>query len=443
MKNRQKQYIWLISVLGVMIVGYSSFYILRQFLNGEMILSSIAIDWGIMLLLFVLSRSLPVYIAEDKTIDVSFVPVVASTMIYGLHATILLFSLSILFLFVADETTGKYVFLLSRSPLKESFNMANIILSIFLGGQSLVFLGGYGSSFAFPYSILSAAVFGALTIMVNLVLFLLYFTSNGEERFLSMLSHTIIGILPNVISTIPFGIFIALLLEQNYGSYFVMLFILPLLLARYSFKLYLDSRSLHMRTITALSRAIEAKDPYTKGHSQRVAYFCKLIGEQMNLPDKSIEDLNVAALLHDIGKIGVEDRILNKPGSLTEEEFIEIKKHPVIGREIIEDIRLPQAVNDAILYHHCYYDGSGYPEGKVSPLSLPMEAAILGIADAYDAMTSDRPYRKRLSDETALEILKQNSGSQFNPKVVQAMQSILEKQIRAAQPDFSGSLQEV
>ncbi len=428
MRNRQKGYVGLVIISGAFITIYCLVITIQLFTTKTIMFSHIAIDWSIMMLLFVLSRSLPVYIATDKTIDVSFVPVVASTMIYGLHPTVLLFSLSILFLFVADETTGKYVYLLSRSPIKEFFNMANIIISIFIGGLPLILLGGYGSNFSFPYSILPAVVFGILTIAVNLILFLLYFVAEGAERFAAMLVQTIMGILPNVASTIPFGIFIAMLLNRSYGSYFVLLFILPLLLARYSFKLYLDSRSLHIRTITALSRAIEAKDPYTKGHSQRVAYLSEKIAAHLRLPGKTVQDLKLAALLHDVGKIGVEDRILNKPDRLTEKECAEIRKHPVIGREIIEEIRLPQTVNDAILLHHRYYDGSGYPEGDEYPKELPLVAAILGIADAYDAMTSDRPYRKRMESETAVEILKQNSGSQFDPRVVEAMIHILSEQ---------------
>ncbi len=428
MKNRQKGYIGIVIVSGTIIAAYCLIVTVRLFTAKSIIFSHVAIDWSIMMLLFILSRSLPVYIAADKTIDVSFVPVVASTMIYGLHPTIALFSLSILFLFVADETTGKYVYLLSRSPVKELFNMSNIIISIFIGALPLNPLGGYGSDFSFPYSILPAAVFGILTITVNLILFLLYFVAEGAERFAAVLVQTIMGILPNVASTIPFGIFIAMLLNRDNGSYFVLLFILPLLLARYSFKLYLDSRSLHIRTITALSRAIEAKDPYTKGHSQRVAYFSEKIASYLHLPGKTVQDLKIAALLHDVGKIGVDDRILNKPDRLTESERTEIKKHPVIGREIIEEIRLPQTVNEAILLHHRYYDGSGYPEGDEYPIELPLVAAILGIADAYDAMTSDRPYRKRMESGKAVEILKQNSGTQFDPRVVEAMIHILSEQ---------------
>lgn len=427
MINRENTYIGFILLLGIIILGYSSIEMCNQIHTMPSFLPYPIIDWIIMLTLFVLCRAIPVYISEDKTIDISFVPVVASTMIFGLYPTIILFFSSIFFLFAFDDSSGKYLYLLLRSPKKELFNMANIILSIFIGGQAVLWLGGYGTDFTFPYSILPATVFAIITILVNLLLFILYFVAKGEEKFSPMLSQTILGILPNVMSTIPFGIFIALLLHQKNGSYFVLLFILPLLLARYSFKLYSDSRSMYMRTIASLSRAIEAKDEYTRGHSERVAYFAEEIARAMHLPAKMISEIKVAALLHDIGKIGIEDRILKKAGTLTNNEYEEIKKHPLIGRDIIEDIKLSQTVNDAILYHHCNYDGTGYPKTDTTPEKLPLAAAILGISDAYDAMTSDRPYRSKMSNEKALQIIKENSGTQFDPHVVKAFCEVFEK----------------
>lgn len=426
MNNRQNAYIVFLIIVGFAVLCYSIVQVWLQISNNEITLQDIAVDWLIMLLLFVLCRSLPVYISKDKTIDISFVPVVASTMIFGLYPTIMLFFLSVLFLFVMDENSGKYYYLLSKSPKKELFNMANILTSIFIGGQPLLIIGGYGEDFTFPFSILPTAIFGTLIIASNLILFIIYFVSAGEDRFLSMFSQTILGILPNVISTIPLGIFIALLLNRENGSYVVLLFVLPLLLARYSFKLYLESRSMNMRIIEALSRTIEAKDLYTRGHSQRVAKLAEQTAAYMHLPKKTIADIRVAALLHDIGKIGVEDNILNKPESLTYEEYKEIKKHPVIGSEIIKEIKFSKTINDAVLYHHCWFDGSGYPDNEHEDLPLP--AAILGIADAFDAMTSNRPYRCEMTNQEALDILCEYRGSQFDPDVVDAFIKMLESQ---------------
>jgi len=424
MEYKQKIYIWTVMLAGAATLGFCSIKVCQQFVTQPIQAMQI-INWLIMLVLLVLCRALPVYIAKDKSIEVSFVPVVASAMIYGLYLTVLLFFLSTFFLFVFDATNRKIYYLLLKNPEKELFNAANIVLSIFIGGQPLILMGGYGDSFSFPYSILPAAVFAVVTITTNLALFILYYVSKGKERFISMLSRTISGVFPNVVSTIPIGIFIALLLNLDNGSFFVLLFILPLLLARYSFKLYWESYSMNMRTITALTRAIDAKDSYTSGHSERVANFAEQIARYMGLPKKMVSEIKIAALIHDVGKIGIEDCILNKPGTLSREEFEQIKKHPVIGSEIIEEIHFSRTVVDAVLYHHCRYDGCGYPcEGAV-PIEQPLPAAILAIADAYDAMTSDRPYRSKLSDEKAISIINENSGTQFDPNVVDAFINVL------------------
>ena len=375
---------------------------------------------AVMLLLFVLCRMMPVYIAQDKTIDVSFAPVVASTMIYGVYPTLLLFAVSSLLLVVKDENTGRSYYPLARAPEKECFNLSNILLSVLIGAQCLPLLGGVGMAFSFPYSLLPAAVFSFLTIFVNLQLFILYFVLGGGVTFLEMFSQTVLGILPNVLCTVPLGMLIAVLLANRYGGFYILLFMLPLLLARYSFKLYLDSRSMHMRTIASLSRAIDAKDNYTQGHSSRVADYADMIAAELHLSHKATQNIHTAALLHDIGKIGISDSILNKPGPLTEEEFEEIKAHPVVGRKIIEDIRLPAMVNDAVLYHHRCYDGTGYPSTGTEPKELPLAAGILGVADAYDAMTSDRPYRRGMPPRVAAGILLENRGTQFSPEAVDA-----------------------
>lgn len=426
MRGSQKAYIGLVLTSGAVVLVYSAMTAWQQISIAGLFSFSNIVDWIIMLALLVLCRGLPVYITPDKSIEVSFVPVVASVMIYGLELTIVFFFLSTFFLFELDENTGKVHYLLTGSLRKELFNTANILLSIFVGGFSLQWLGGYGPDFSFPYSILPATLFATVTIAANMIIFILYFASNGEEGFFHMLSQTIIGILPNVVATIPFGILNAVILHMDNGSYFVVLFILPLLLARYSFKLYLESRTMHIRTITALSRAIEAKDPYTRGHSERVGQYAQDIGHSLKLPRKMMVDLQFASLLHDIGKIGIEDSILNKPDRLTDEEFEQIKKHPDIGKEIIEEIKFPQSVVDAVQFHHCYYDGCGYPEREETAGDLPICASILGVADAFDAMTSDRKYRKGMPLETVVRILHENSGTQFDPKIVETFCRIID-----------------
>jgi len=217
---------------------------------------------------------------------------------------------------------------------------------------------------------------------------------------------------------------IGYMLTQQNGYLWIVLFMGPLLLARYSFKIYLDSHTILLRTIASLVQAIEAKDPYTHGHSQRVAYISTELSKALGCSRKFTDQVKIAALLHDTGKIGVDDAILRKPGPLTPEEYDAIKQHPVVGKRIIESIQLPDTVTDAILYHHRWYNGKGYPPPEPGKAELPLSAAILAVADCYDAMISDRPYRKGMTKEKARSILKEVSGTQLNPKVVEAFLSI-------------------
>jgi len=212
----------------------------------------------------------------------------------------------------------------------------------------------------------------------------------------------------------------------NYGWFALLLFYGPLLLARYSFKLYLDMRNIYFETIKALSNAIDAKDHYTNGHSHRVAHYSEVIARKMGLTGKSIDIIKTAAILHDIGKIGIEDHILNKPSHLTDNEFYLIKQHPSIGAKILEDVDFLGEVSRIIKSHHERYDGKGYPNG-LKEGEIPIEASILAVADAFDAMTSNRPYRKAMTFNAAINIIDGESGKQFNPIVVKTFKDIMKE----------------
>jgi HD-GYP domain-containing protein (c-di-GMP phosphodiesterase class II) len=170
-------------------------------------------------------------------------------------------------------------------------------------------------------------------------------------------------------------------------------------------------------TLYAFVEAIEAKDPYTQQHSSRVTRYAVTIAKAMNRPQEDIDVLNVSGNLHDIGKIGVPDKILLKPGRLTEEEFEVIKKHPIIGSNIIGHLGLWTNEQRVIRHHHERWDGNGYPDG-LREEEIPFLSRILSVADVYDALTSDRSYRKRLADDVALSIIKESAGSQLDPEIV-------------------------
>ncbi|MEK7448099.1 MAG: HD domain-containing phosphohydrolase [Planctomycetota bacterium] len=172
------------------------------------------------------------------------------------------------------------------------------------------------------------------------------------------------------------------------------------------------------------NQMLEMKNPYLKGHSQRVADAAVKIARGLKLPDNTIEVINYAALLHDIGKVGISDVILFKPDKLTAQEWADIKTHPILSRMMVEQLRLFRAEEPIIEYHHEWYDGSGYPKG-LSHEEIPLGARVISIADAYDAMTSDRPYRVSLDKINAEKVLRKYSGTQFDPKMVEVFLEVI------------------
>ena len=190
-------------------------------------------------------------------------------------------------------------------------------------------------------------------------------------------------------------------------------------------RLYERLNNLYLNTINALAQTINEKDHYTHTHSKNVTKYALAIAKQMNLTPHQMEVVERAAKLHDLGKIGIHDYILTKPGKLTPEEWEEIKTHSLKGAKILEPLAFLNGVIKTVRNHHERYDGKGYPDGKKGK-EIPVEARIMTVADAFDAMLSERPYRKALSKEQAIKELKKNSGTQFDPEVVKVFLEIIE-----------------
>ena len=185
-------------------------------------------------------------------------------------------------------------------------------------------------------------------------------------------------------------------------------------------KAYKELDEVFNSTLLTLVNALDARDTETEGHSERVTYYTLELAKNMGIKDeKFLKTLKIAALLHDIGKIGIPDGILRKPGKLTEEEWQIMKQHPMLGYKILKNIKQLKDVAEIVLHHHERYDGTGYPAGLKGE-EIPLGSRIFSVADTIDAMTSDRPYRKALSFEETAEELKKWSGKQFDPKVVEA-----------------------
>ena len=190
-------------------------------------------------------------------------------------------------------------------------------------------------------------------------------------------------------------------------------------------RLYEELEDMSLQLVKALSEAIEKRDSYTGGHTQRVLKVCMAISDYLQLRPENKRQLMLAAILHDIGKVGIKDQILNKSEVLTEEEFAVMREHPLLGTEILGHIKQLRTIIPGIKHHHEHYDGSGYPEGLKGE-KIPLIARIIAVADTFDAMITDRPYQKGMSKDDAIAEITGNVGTQFDAQVLEAFAQALE-----------------
>ena len=186
------------------------------------------------------------------------------------------------------------------------------------------------------------------------------------------------------------------------------------------------NRQLFLESLSMIAAAVDAKDPYTKGHSGRVSQFSGLIAQQLNLDEEEVDKIRIAALLHDVGKIGVEDRVLKKPGLLTDEEFGLMKRHTVIGYEIVRQVKQLGEMLPGIRWHHEALNGTGYPDGKKEN-EIPLMPRIIAVADTLDAITTERPYQAARDFPSALEILRKHRTKKYDSRVVDALAAVYEE----------------
>lgn len=224
------------------------------------------------------------------------------------------------------------------------------------------------------------------------------------------------------LSMIPLGAFLAVLWRFNPVS--ILLALLPLLVVRHSYKIANDLQRQTRDALVALMRVIDERDQHTFDHSERVSSYARLIAETLDLPQEEIEVIAPAALLHDLGTVGMADQILFNPKLLNPDERKSAQRHAEIGAELLARFPLFQKGASLVRHHHERYDGKGYPDGLKGE-SIPLGARIISVADAYQAMTEERPYRRALSQEAAAAQLVESSGTQFDPQVVHAFLRVL------------------
>jgi putative nucleotidyltransferase with HDIG domain len=302
------------------------------------------------------------------------------------------------------------------------FNAGQLVLSAGAAGIAYESLGGslLSNGNLDPLSVLPAAAASAVVfymINVTLVGYAASILSNRslravlrEQGFLSYGSSLLVLAL--------IGLLVAQLLALNSWMSLALL-ILPFMSARRTFRVYVELTEAYTDTVRSLVAAIEAKDPYTRGHSERVAIYSKRLAEQLHFPQSEVELIERAALLHDVGKIGINLDTLTSPSRLSADEVREIRTHPVLGSELVESVEFLSDVVPIIRHHHERIDGAGYPSGLLGG-DIPRLARVLATADAYDAMTSDRAYRPGMPKEEARQELERVSGTQLDSAMVWA-----------------------
>jgi putative nucleotidyltransferase with HDIG domain len=208
------------------------------------------------------------------------------------------------------------------------------------------------------------------------------------------------------------------------GYFILALATIAVMEAYQPYKLLSDQRNVLFASLGMVAHAIDLKDAYTGRHARDASEIASRIGRALRLPEPEVRKIKLAGMLHDIGKIGVSGKIIRKPSALDPAEMIMMRRHPVIGAEIMQPVELLSEASDIVRHHHEHFDGSGYPDGLRGD-QIPIGSRVVLVADAFNAITTDRPYRKARSKTEALEVLKKNAGTQFDPQVVRALEGVI------------------
>ena len=423
MRGRTKLYLLFIGLIGSAAVLYSAW---ACFFSPERAVRNTQLPIFLFLLFLCwLCSCLPVYIRDDCTVDLSFLGILAAVLLVGPEGAVLISAVSFPFVVVSAPDGSRHEHILNTAPIKTFFNIGDHALSYALGGLAFHLAGGVAGNMALPGVLLQMAAFLFVAMAANAFLMLFFFMLEHDVKFYPTIFQMFLSLLPSVVCCAPIGYFLALLLHSPSGIWMSLLFMLPLLLARYSFKLFLAAQQQQQNLLRAFATALDAKDTYTQGHSKRVSLYAERIATEMGLSPHRIERLRLGAAFHDLGKIGIPDSILQKPSTLTFEEREVIQGHPVTGVNILKDIVSYKDLLPYVRHHHERYDGKGYPD-HIGGDDIPLEIYILGAADAYDAITSERPYCKGRTPQMAGRILWEEAGKQFHPAVARVAAGLAE-----------------
>lgn len=390
------------------VIGFAAAVLALLFYQhrGEAIPWFDLIFWSI---LAILTESLVLKLPSGMGLSVGLAVSLASLLAHGPLTATIVTGCSFLLRIVSTGNKGKIAHILNTSPYKTFFNTAQGILSIGISGMVYNLFGGVAGRF----NVFLAVQVVVLYTILNSFIMTAFFSLLKGEMFWRTWLGNMKGLLFNLIFVGMLGV-ILFLAYDSYGIGAVLLFLGPLLLARFSFKQYTDLRETYVDTIKAFNKFTEAKDVYTGEHSSRVEMYSVELAKFIGLAETRVENVRMAAILHDIGKIGISDNIIKKDSRLDRTEYEQIKLHPSIGADILQNVHFLKDVSIIIRQHHERYDGAGYPRGLKGD-EICIEACILALADVYDAITSNRSYRSPLRYEEAQREILANAGTQFHP----------------------------
>jgi putative nucleotidyltransferase with HDIG domain len=367
--------------------------------------------------------------------SLAFIPLVAAAILFGPVPAVTFILLTV--------TIGE--FLIRKKPLiRATFNVAQYVNATVIAGLAFSIAGGYAVGTVVPPpasfdpQLLAVLVFGVTSLLLNQLAVAVAIALNHREslkRVLWMVMNRIGGTVANDLMVLPIAVLVAFLyFELGVTGLFVSL--LPLIVIRYSYLATFRLQAANRDLLKVLVKAIETRDPYTSGHSLRVQALARSIAEHAGMSSRRLEELETAALLHDIGKIEVVyEKILQKPGDLSEAEREMIQSHVHRGVEILTSLSsFDSRIVSAVRHHHELYDGTGYPDG-LKGKDIPLLARIIKLSDAIDAMLSSRPYRDALPIETVKSELLDFAGKHFDPKLVEVVvgSQILEEHVGSIQ----------
>jgi putative nucleotidyltransferase with HDIG domain len=324
-----------------------------------------------------------------------------------------------------------------RPIRRHVFNLGELAMAATLSGmayEAIIDKPVTGAGHMFPRVLLP--VFGATAVQflvtTGLVAVMVVLSYGGSlKRVWRAQFRRLLG---GYVAFAVLGVVLAVL-HFEIGQASVVFLLVPLLVARNAFQSAVEMEGAFEATVRSLIKAIEAKDPYTRGHAERVAKLSEMTARAYGLSGEQCRVIRYIALMHDVGKLGVSTAILAKPGKLTDEEYEHMKQHPVRGYEIVSEIDfLKEAAETAVRHHHERMDGKGYPDGLVGD-QIPVIARIVMVCDAFDSMTSTRVYRKAKGIEDAIAEIQRCAGTQFDPECLAALEKAIEREGWEAEPE--------